>query len=98
MRPFTVLVADDDGTSRGAAAFDRDSLRRIVAKADIAIINAWALHPPVYSLAAGLAVALRQSVIIVETRLAHEQEWIDFLHARNREIQFSIITPVGGSA
>lgn len=97
-RSSFTLICDDDGTSLGPKQFSGSQMRTRIALADHAYLLAWDYDPLLYSAACLAASVLRQNVVFVETRLAHEADWISFIETINPNIRFTIATPVGGHA
>jgi hypothetical protein len=97
-RSSFTLICDDDGTSSGPQRFDSIQLRTRIAQASHAFMLAWDYDALLYSAACLAASILRQNVVFVETRLAHEGEWISFIETINPNIRFTIATPIGGHA
>ena len=91
------VLCDDTGVAAGSSAFDRASLLRLLKKIDTAIIHAWALEPGIYSAAVAEAIFFGRSVLVIETRLSHEQEWISLVGGCNN-VRLVVTTPVGGRA
>jgi hypothetical protein len=97
-RPSITVVCDDPGMAQGPSAFDLPSLEALFQRSDRVIIHAWATTVSLYVFASLLAVQASQNVVIIETRLSHEQEWIDFISEANSNVPLTIATPMGSSA
>lgn len=83
--PMIAIVGDDWERSFGPESFDNASLRRLVARCTQAIIMA-GFAPDIYHSAASWAVLCRDSVVIVETRSAHEIQWAAYLREAHPDI------------
>lgn len=83
--PIIAIIGDDFERSLGPDAFDQPSLIRLVARCSQAIIMA-GFAPEVYQSAASWAICDRESVIIVETRSAHELQWAAFLKKAHPDV------------
>lgn len=97
MRVSITLIADDDGRSVGPEHFRSPLLDARMASANIAFILAWAAEPIFYGMAAMSVAFWSKNILFVETRINHEQQWIDHINAVNPSIQFVIAAPVGGN-
>jgi hypothetical protein len=96
-KAFFAVLCDDTGVALGPVGFHHPSLMRLLGRADTVIIHAWALEPLIYSAAVCEAIFLRRNVVVVETRLSHEQKWISLV-GRMKKPRLVITTPVGGAA
>lgn len=97
-KPIVTIICDDPGHALGPASFDRASITEIARRADLAIVNAWALESLLYQYALIIASGLQQNVLFIETRLPHEQAWISQIDAANPNIRFIVASPNGGRA
>lgn len=77
-KPTMCVLGDDMHTAKGPSAFHLPSLRRYLRTCAGGTIVTSGPEPDVYSAATYAPIALRKSVIIVETRLEVEQAWLDF--------------------
>ena len=96
-RPAIFLIGDDTDTSLGPDGFHRASLRRAIKScAAFSVISCEAV-PTAYGAVAGAAALLRQNVMIVETRLAHEADWYNLISklAPGVPILLATVKPAG---
>lgn len=91
-KPVITIIGDDQSHALGIAAFDRDSIAQIARRANLAIVNAWALDPELYILALAMATALQWNVLFIETRLLYEQTWISEVEKAHPGITFLIVS------
>lgn len=80
---LVVTIGDDIDESRGVVAFDPVSLFGILADTDVVVVQVAAFQPPVMDRIAA-AAALGLTVVVIETREQHEQEWLDFVKANSK--------------
>ena len=95
--PTVLLVGDDMHVSMGPDGFHRQSLRRFIRACRCAVIVSSAPLIEPYAAAAASA-ALGMNVILVETRLSHEQVWRSFIESERPDVSLFISTvkPEGG--
>jgi hypothetical protein len=77
-RPAIYLIGDDFDASRGPADFHLPSVRRAIRECvGFAVVGGGATEEIYAALAAGAVAGGR--VMIVETRLMHEAEWVELI-------------------
>ena len=91
-RPILVIVGDDTDQSRGPAAFHEKSLRRFIRECKNVVLHCAEALPEHYAYAARSAVTERRCLVI-ESRPAHEVEWMAFVRQANPTAHVLLITP-----
>ena len=96
-RPTVLFVGDDMHAAMGPSGFHRKSLKHFVRRCRCAVIVSSAPMVEPYAAAAASAT-MGMDVILVETRLEHEQNWRGFIEAECPGISMLISTvqPEGG--
>jgi hypothetical protein len=98
-RPVIVTVGDNMNVTVGPNAFHFPSVRRFARTCHTAFIIATAPVPKLYAAAAAEAAIGRHNVIVVETRLRHEADWVEVLQKANPRIAITLSTcPTEGTA
>jgi hypothetical protein len=87
-KPLITIIEDDPppGKSLGIAAFHRRSIRKLVRRCKLVVVNAWAPDPFLYNLALAYATGLQSDVMFIETRRIHEQEWTSAIEAFHPDV------------
>lgn len=96
-RPAIVLIGDDLECSVGPEGFHMPSIRRMIRACSAFTVVSSVPTPEIY--AAGTAIAVGgKNAAIIETRLAHELQWVALIQklAPGRPILLSTVT--GGRA
>ncbi len=78
-RPALVILGDDMECSKGPARFHARSLRRAIEACHAIAIVSGAPVLQVYAAAALAAALNRRHAMIIETRVSHEAEWLQFV-------------------
>jgi len=95
-RPMIGILGDDFDKSVGPGGFHMASVRRLVRSCAAFAVVSSEPQPDVYSTMALTAVATRQNVLIVETRLIHEGEWLALIQKLAPGRPIIIATVEGG--
>jgi hypothetical protein len=95
-RPLITIIGDDLAEALGPAAFHRKSLCKLLNRADMVLIVSSAPTPSVYRRAAAKA-ARGGNVVIVETRLERETEWLRLIQRERHRVELivSTVEPAG---
>lgn len=97
-RPAIIIIGDDFDKSVGPSGFDLPSIRRAVASCcSLAVVSSGAIPEP-YAAVTLSAVLMRKNAMLVETRLEHEIEWVNFIRATSPSAPLLISTVKGGRA
>lgn len=97
-KPAVVIFGDDLEQSLGPVGFHQSSVRRAIREcSEFAVISA-APEPAVYAAMSTAVAVNRSNVLIVETRLEHEFQWVALIRKLAPRKHVCIITVKGGNA
>lgn len=97
-KPAIVIFGDDLEQSVGPDGFHLPSVRRAIrACSEFAVVSA-APEPAVYAAMAAAVAVKRSNVLIVETRLEHEFQWVALIRKLAPRKHICILTVKGGNA
>jgi len=96
-RKAVVLIGDDMETSVGPDGFHAPSIRRLIRACGAFAVVSSAPNPVVYAAVATAAIAGRHA-LIVETRLAHEFQWVSLIQKLAPRRPLILSTVKGGTA
>ena len=78
-RPAIVLIGDDMDCAVGPSGFHVPSVRRAIRACDAFAVISSAPQPDIYAGIAAAAALTRRNVMIVETRLEEEHNWLGLI-------------------
>lgn len=98
-RPSVLVIGDDLAAALGPSAFHERSLRRYLPRCRAGIVVACEPLPALYWEVCNWARTKREDVVIVETRLEREAEWLDLLRTSSPGIALCLgtVPPIGSA-
>lgn len=97
-KPAIVLIGDDMHRSVGPAGFHLPSIRRTIRACTAFAVVSGAPQADAYEAIARMAALTRRDVMLVETRLEHELDWLGLIQKLAPKRRILLATVEGGHA